>query len=56
MLNILQTQNLQQCQELCLCDAPGLTVETVRAILMSLDRYIHNKLDLLKNRHFCYNA
>ena len=39
MFNILQCQSLQKCEELCLCDAPGLTQESVRAILMSLDKY-----------------
>ena len=38
MFNILQSQSLQKCEELCLCDAPGLTQESVRTILMSLDK------------------
>ena len=40
MFNILQSQSLQKCEELCLCDAPGLTQESVRTILMSLDKYV----------------
>ena len=39
MFNILQSQSLKKCEELCLCDAPGLTQESVRTILMSLDKY-----------------
>ena len=40
MFNILQSQSLQKCEELCLCDAPGLTQESVRTILMNLDKYV----------------
>ena len=38
MFNILETKRLQNCEELCLCDAPGLTVNSIRSILMSLDK------------------
>ena len=53
MFNIIQSQSLQKCEELCLCDAPGLTQESVRTILMSLDKYelLTLKRDFFFNSH-----
>ena len=53
MFNILQSQSLQKCEELCLCDAPGLTQESVRTILMSLDKYV---LLTSEKRHFFFHS